>query len=87
MDTESQTVICTKCYWTHFAVTRAYAENQVKEFNEYYNTLSKDQQDSYYGGKASTLGLYERCFCCGHNEFKPGSTAPVGSTIGPVIYE
>lgn len=79
-------VHCTKCKWTHFAVTREYAENQVKEFNEYFDKLTKKEQDLYYGGKGAHISSYEKCWC-GNDEFEPGNTAPDGCTIGPVIYE
>ena len=72
-------------------VSRAYAVAQVTQFNEYFNTLTAQQQQDYYGGRGSSLELYEICNCCGeshHNfrETKPGD-CPDGCTIGPIIYE
>lgn len=79
-------VVCTKCRWTHFAVTRKYAEDEVARFNAYYDTLTPEQQEQNYGNKKASIDGYERCWC-GNTEFVPGNTAPNGSTIGPVIYE
>jgi hypothetical protein len=82
----TKSVVCTKCEWTYFAVTKAYAEAQVKEFNDYYNRLTEEEQISYYGGKPSSIDNYESCHC-GNKEFREGSTAPEGSTIDPIIWE
>jgi len=78
-------VICTKCNRTHMGVSRKYAVKEVESFNAYFDTLTKEKQDDYYGGKKSSLDNY-KCYC-GNTSFKPGSTAPEGCTIGPVIYE
>lgn len=77
------TVVCTECGWTHFAVTREYAEEEVKSFNTYYEGLDA-RSASFFGGPSS-IEDYETCHC-GNKEFKQGNTAPDGSTIGPVIY-
>ena len=82
-------VTCNKCGWVHFAISRTHAEREVEEFNKFYDTLSPELQQEYYGGKGSTITQYEHCFFCG-NTFKdfriskPGD-CPVGCTIQPII--
>jgi predicted nucleic-acid-binding Zn-ribbon protein len=83
---ELKTVVCNKCNWTSFAVTRAYAEAEVKLFNAQFAMLSQELKDEYYGGKGSSLAEYS-CQRCGSESFTPGNTALTGSTISPVIYE
>ena len=41
---------CNKCGWTHFGMSRADCEDGVAKFNEMFNNLSEEKQDSYYGG-------------------------------------
>lgn len=82
-------VICTKCKWVSFAVTRAYAEDEVKRFNAYYNLLTRKEQVSYYGGKGSSVKGYEGCMLCGGQDFRLATEkeVPYGSTLSPVIWE
>lgn len=80
------TVVCTKCNWTSFAVTRKHAEDQVKEFNEYFNSLPLEQREQYYGNRPSSVNNYT-CLVCNGSSFTPGNTALSGSTLNPVIYE
>lgn len=81
-------VTCKKCGWVHMGVTREHAEAEVKRFNDYYDTLSPEKQNDYYGKRRSHIGLYARCWC-GNDQFRPSKDddCPVGCTIGPVIYE
>ena len=79
---------CLKCGWVAFGVTRLHAEAEVRRFNLYFDTLSQAVKDSF-GGKPSSVGLYERCLRCGgpHTNFrdaKPGD-APDGVTMSPII--
>lgn len=80
---------CPECNWVAFRVTRKYAERQVKRFNDYFATLTKQRQDEYYGGKGSSIKSYERCFRCGASHKKAkvalGTEVPMGSTIQPMI--
>lgn len=82
-------VICKHCKWVMFEVTREYAKNQVKEFNEYFDTLTKEQQQDFYGGNKSSIRSYESCMLCGtcyHNFRKAKkSEVPFGSTVNPII--
>ncbi len=88
---EDRLCTCNKCGWVHMAVTRGYAAQKVIEFNQYYDKLSEEKQQNFYGGKGATIGIYERCFSCGQTDedfrpFKEGD-CPGGVTIQPTIYE
>ena len=80
---------CNKCGWVHFAVTREFAENEVKEFNDYFDTLTEEEQQQYYGGRCSTIKQYEHCFFCGntYKDFRDAKEddCPIGVTLGPII--
>lgn len=82
-------VTCKNCGWVHFEVTRDYAENQVTQFNQYFDTLSKEKQQDYYGGRKSSIISYEQCMLCRGNykEFKESKSGdcPVGCTLNPII--
>jgi hypothetical protein len=81
-------VTCLGCGWVHMEVSREYAEAEVKKFNEFFYSLSKEEQNDYYGGNASSVAHYEQCHC--GNSYKnfrdsePGD-CPNGCTIGPII--
>lgn len=81
-------VVCKKDGWQHFAVTRKYAEEQVKTFNDWYEKQSQDIKRMY--GGPSRLEDYS-CQLCGGTDFREfiiGIDKQLyGSTIGPVIYE
>lgn len=81
-------VTCLKCGWVYFEVTRAYAEDEVKRFNEYFDSLPKEQQDEFYGGNKSSVKNYERCWC--GNDYKnfrlsKEGDCPTGCTQSPMI--
>ena len=82
---------CNKCGWVHFAVSREFAENEVKRFNDYFNTLTEDKQQKYYGGKSSSIKHYEHCSLCGnpYTNFRESEEddCPIGVTLGPIIKE
>ena len=78
-----KTVVCTKCNWTSFAVTREKAEREVAKFNDYFEALSQEDQQMF-AGPASVESYV--CEFCGGRKFKPGNSASKGSTINPVIY-
>jgi ribosomal protein L37E len=82
-------VTCNKCGRVHFYVTRKYAEEQVAKFNDFYDSLDKEKQNDYYGGKCASIKSYEHCMRCGNvykdfREYKNGD-CPDGCTIGPII--
>ena len=81
-------VTCNKCGWVHFVYTRVEAEEEVRRFNEYFDSLPPKKQKDYYGNHAS-IALYEQCFRCGGSytdfrHFKEGD-CPDGCTIQPII--
>lgn len=80
---------CLKCGWVYFAVSRAHAEGEVKQFNEYFATLSKEQQDDY-GGKGATIEPYEACWCGNpHTNFRESreGDCPAGVTMSGIIFD
>lgn len=66
-------------------VTRAQAELAVDNFNNYFETLSPEDQRDLYGGKPASLDSY---ICpCGSKNFRlaVANEVPRGSTVNPVI--
>lgn len=84
-----QAVACIRCNWVSYAVTRDHAERQVKELNEYFNTLGPKEKESF-GNKPASLSNY-RCMFCSGSSFRPYDPAVDynidGKTLNPVIYE
>ena len=80
---------CGKCGWLHFRVSRESAEQDVKRFNDYYDSLSPVDQEGNYGGRKSSIESYEKCFRCGSSHDQSvdvmASEVPNGSTIQPMI--
>ena len=85
-----KTRTCNACGWVYFGVSREYAEDEVKRFNEYFNKLSKKDQEDFYGGHCSSIASYEGCWCGNRydnfRESKPDD-CPNGVTMNPIIYE
>jgi hypothetical protein len=84
-------VVCNKCDYVAFEVTREYAEDEVTRFNEYFDSLTKDQQDDYYNGNKASIVFYEHCFNCNnrHSDFREATDKDHeranGHTLQPVI--
>lgn len=82
---------CKKCGWVHFAVTRRFAQSEVKKFNEYFNSLSEENRQLYYGNRPSSMATYDKCSRCGgsYKDFEPTASHKFeiirGCTIGPII--
>lgn len=81
-------VTCKACGWVYFGVTREYAENQVKEFNEWFDKQPVNVQ-SFYGHCGASMDTYLNCWC--GNEYKnfrdsKGGDCPDGVTISPILY-
>lgn len=80
---------CRKCGWVHFGITKAKAMAEVRKFNAYFRTLDKEKQQSFYGGRQSSLRLYLRCFRCdaSWHHFRLARTGDVGlgCTLNPII--
>lgn len=83
-------VICNKCGWVHMGVTFAFANAEVKQFNEYYFTLSEEDKEKFYGNICSRIERYVECFKCGnrYTNFRDASLTeiPAGSTIQSILY-
>ncbi len=82
-------VTCKNCGWVHMEVTRKFAENEMKKFNDYFDKLSfKDQMD-FYNGVGSSIYQYEHCFMCDgpYTDFRKYNVGdcPTGCTINPII--
>ena len=88
----SKPVICPKCGWNHFGVDREYAEQQSKEFLEWWLTQTPEVQQCY--GEQQTyeklINNYENCFRCDTPYqdlyIAEGYTTPIGSTLQPIIF-
>ena len=83
---DSGLVTCDDCSRVSFAVSREYAEDEVRRFNAYYDTLDSETQ-SHFGGPSS-LDNYV-CLYCGGSSFHPASAGDQkragGHTINPVV--
>ena len=71
--------------------TRQQAQAEVDSFNEYFDTLTPQKQQDYYGGRRSSITRYEHCGNCGGSYInfrvsKPDD-CPDGCTINPIIHE
>lgn len=82
---------CNKCGRVAFGVTREHAENEVINFNKYFNSLTEKEKQDYYHNRPATISLYEICTQCGNSykdfrDYKPGD-CPNGVTISPIIEE
>lgn len=82
---------CNKCGWVHFAVSRKHAEDEVATFKVYFDGLSKEIQDSFYGGQPSKIRDYEHCMVCDtpYTDFRDSKhgDVPDGCTMSPIIDE
>jgi len=80
---------CKKCGWVHFGISREYAESEIKSFNQYFDSLSKEKQEQCYGGRKNSIEQYEHCFFCGntYQDFRPAvkGDCPDGVTMQPII--
>lgn len=85
---EQRLITCKSCCWVYMGVSLGYARNQVETFNRYFDTLTLQGQQDYYGGKRSSLKTYFKCWCGNpyrnFREYKPGD-CPSGVTIGPIL--
>lgn len=86
---ERGSVTCLKCGWVSFEVSRKYAEDEAARFNAFFDTLTPEQQQDYYGGKKATITFYEHCMLCGgsYTNFRPSrqGDCPDGCTINPIL--
>ena len=59
------TVTCLACGWVSVAYSRAQAEKEVAEFNDYFDALTEKQRMDYYRDRKADIKTYEQCFCNG----------------------
>ena len=86
-------VTCGVCGWVMYPISRAYAEESVRLFNEHYDAVGGrcDEMTGPYYFQRSDISQYEHCFRCGahFSEMKPSKPddCPAGVTLQPIIWE
>lgn len=87
-DSVDNLATCDACGRVALVVTRDYATDEVRRFNEYYDTLDTETQ-SHFGGRSS-LDHYAYCLC-GKTNFHPATPGEAkranGHTINPVVLD
>ena len=81
----TRTVICRACGWASYAVSTAYAERKVAEFNRFYDR-APERTRKHYSGHTS-IETY-CCLNCGGTAFRPKTPEdriPPYVTLSPVI--
>jgi len=82
-------LVCTKCGWVHFALSRAECEAEIARYNAWH-AAQPDEVRAHCSGPSS-MALYDRCELCrgSYKNFRPAMNdeVPHGSTIGPLLYE
>ena len=81
-------VTCKKCKWVYFAVSREYAKFEVSKFNEYWETLSKEDRERAYGNCKANIKDYEFCQCGNsYKNFRKAKSddCSSGNTLSPII--
>lgn len=82
----TRTVICRACGWASFAVSTAYAEREVAEFNRFLDRASPETR-AFYEGQQASISSY-RCLQCNGTTFRletPEDQIPKYVTLNPVI--
>lgn len=59
-------VKCNKCDWVHLARTRKDVLAEIVDFNVYFDSLTRKEQQAMYGGKRHSIKNYENCSRCGN---------------------
>lgn len=82
-------VTCCKCGWVHYEMSMEEIVQNVKTFNDYYDTLTETEQQTYYGGNKSSIERYTKCLNCGniYTDFRDSKEGdcPDGCTINPIM--
>ena len=85
------TVTCLACGWVSVAYSRAQAEKEVAEFNNYFDALAESQRLAYYRDKKADIKRYEQCFGCGgsYQNFRRAikEDCSDGATLQPLIQD
>jgi hypothetical protein len=88
MAEELKEVTCNSCGQVYVQISLVHAIDAVDRFNEYFNTLPKEKQDSFYGGNGASLNDYLHCWC--GNDYRNFRDAkpedcPEGCTISTIL--
>lgn len=82
---------CKNCGWVHFGMNLKDILEELTKFRKYFNSLSKKDQKSYYGGKCSSIIDYIHCFKCSalYTQMRKAKNneIPNGSTLQPILIE
>lgn len=78
---------CRSCGKPHYPVSLADALAGIKSFNDYFNTLSPEDQNKFYGGKPASIDNYLQCVRCGSVRFQQRHAAAPGVTLNPIVFE
>lgn len=85
---------CGLCGWVHFPISREYAEQIVKDQNNFIEADGRpEDQRPYHYFQRATIEFYEHCHnprCHAHyTEMKPSKPedCPTGVTLQPIIVE
>lgn len=80
-------VTCLKCGTVAFSVSLEYMADEIKRFNEYYESLSKKDK-SMFGGRSKVRG-YIQCWCGNpYTNFRKSKRGdcPDGCTLSPILH-
>ena len=90
MSEKNNSRTCKTCGQVAFAVSRQFAEYEVKRFNDFFETLNGGDRESF-GNRKASMAIYERCTVCGgsYDNFRVSKLGdcPTGCTLSPIIYE
>jgi hypothetical protein len=80
---------CLNCGRVHVSYPLVCALQAIDDFNKFYDTLSPENQQDYYGGHKESMTAYTECFRCGGSyknfrAFQDGD-CPNGVTLSPIL--
>lgn len=58
---------CPKCGFVQNGISESDAVRLVEYFNAYLDTLSKDEQEQWYGSTRVSIDQYKHCLLCGNS--------------------
>ena len=81
-------ITCLNCGWVHFALTEEQAQEQVDNFNKWYDAQD-EATHALYKNEGASIGNYVGCRLCHTNSFRLAEEGdcPIGCTLSPVIWE
>lgn len=82
-------VKCIFCSWVHFEVSKKRAEDEVQEFNKFFEALTPHEKREFSAHKKSDIENYRHCGRCGawYRMFADANETdfPSGAIIYPII--